>query len=282
MVTSPYDAFDGVFVITLKERTDRQNHIVNLLRKLNIPFEFYYTERHPRGGVIGCFSSHVNVQMIALQRGYKNALIFEDDIIPTPSYDPKIIAHIGSFMQTHPNWEMIQLGYGIKGSQKHELESMMIPPLYTYNNHKVNMTYDSVSLLISKRVSKHLLQYCGLLTHAYCISEKAMRNIISLSSYELSKEHVIHYDIWLLTILNMNNCYATAPMLFDQQWCFETNNDILNLAEGVSRPVLCTIQNFKLLYLYSSVAAYREYIFLSTAAICFFIIYLIKVFKALK
>lgn len=276
MSGSPYDAFDCIVVITLRERVDRQTHVINLFKKLNIPFEFYYAERHPRGGLVGCFTSHVNVYKIALKKGYKNALIFEDDMIPTPGYDPKIIAHIGSFIKTQPNWEMVQLGYGLRVSHKNSIEITMTGPLYIYNNYsQTHPIVDGVSLLLASRATNHLVNYCGLLLHAYCVSESAMHKIISLSPFALSKTNVQHYDMWLLTVLQKSNCYAATPMLFDQQWCFETSNVAVNIFEKISKPTHCAVQDLQLHYLWSLIAFYRERILIATGVVCTIVLYML-------
>ncbi|WP_446436105.1 glycosyltransferase family 25 protein [Pseudomonas sp. 1152_12] len=69
---------DGVFCISLEEREDRRT----LLRKefadtrLNIEFYIAKKDTNPERG---CFSSHQACAALALERGYKNVLILEDD-----------------------------------------------------------------------------------------------------------------------------------------------------------------------------------------------------------
>lgn len=96
--SSPYSAFSKIVCITLEDQVQRQESTRKLLTSLGIPFEFYYVKRHPRGGRVGCFDSHVRVIRQALQEGHPNILIFEDDVRTTPGYDINVIKEATHFM----------------------------------------------------------------------------------------------------------------------------------------------------------------------------------------
>ncbi len=69
---------DGVLCISLEEREDRRNLILREFADCNLNIEFYSAKRdiNPERG---CFTSHQACAALALERGYKNVLILEDD-----------------------------------------------------------------------------------------------------------------------------------------------------------------------------------------------------------
>jgi len=102
--SNPFNYFDAIYCINLYSRPDRYNHALSLFNSLDIPVIFYQTHKHPTDGVQGCFESHIGVVTDAYNKGYNNALIFEDDIITTLSKD-QVYNKVGqciSFMQTNP------------------------------------------------------------------------------------------------------------------------------------------------------------------------------------
>ncbi len=93
-----------IFVINLKEATDRQAHITQLLKSLSLPFTFidavdgrafdmskheaYHREKRLRyfgrdltGGELGCTLSHKKIYDLMIKDDIKQALILEDDIL---------------------------------------------------------------------------------------------------------------------------------------------------------------------------------------------------------
>ena len=71
--------FDFV-CISLKNRKDRQKHMEGLFRRLKIldRITWWLVDKHPTGGVYGCFESHLNVWK---RHGNREFLfVFEDDI----------------------------------------------------------------------------------------------------------------------------------------------------------------------------------------------------------
>lgn len=73
---------DKIFYINLDHRTDRRTSIETLLRNdLNIPeskIERISAVKHSPG-FIGCAMSHLHAVKLAIDRGYKNVCILEDD-----------------------------------------------------------------------------------------------------------------------------------------------------------------------------------------------------------
>jgi GR25 family glycosyltransferase involved in LPS biosynthesis len=74
------DNIDCIFYINVDGRTDKQELMETQLNALGLPFERFPAIYEPCNGV-GCTKSHLEVHKLAKARGYKNALILEDDFI---------------------------------------------------------------------------------------------------------------------------------------------------------------------------------------------------------
>ncbi len=77
-----WDIIDKVVYINLKQRVDRKEHIKKQLKLLNVPSEkiFRFEARKHLLGHIGCAQSHLAVLDLALERGWGNILVLEDDM----------------------------------------------------------------------------------------------------------------------------------------------------------------------------------------------------------
>lgn len=247
--------FDAVFCITLEGQEERQKYMSNIFKAIRPQIksepEMYVAKRHPRGGLVGCFSSHIEVCKIALQRGVTNVLIFEDDIVITSGYDQEIFDDVNKFMKDNDDWECIQFGYG--------------PALS-----KSFLNFGR--LLVAPRVSKHLVKYFGLHTHANCLSRKGLEKIVKFGYQELEKNDIKHYDQWLYDILDMNATYGVVPMIFDQYWCFQTTNSYKNIIEKLYRPLACFYMQTQFYYKWSLLRYYRTSLIIITCIILTIII----------
>lgn len=75
------EMIDHVFYINLEYRTDRRKSIESLISAIGLQD---VSERvpgvvHDKIPFIGCSTAHVNALKMALERGYENTLILEDD-----------------------------------------------------------------------------------------------------------------------------------------------------------------------------------------------------------
>ncbi len=91
METKFIDFFDKIYIINLESRPDRKKEIEAQLKKINLSindakitvFNAVKPEdagEFPSIGAKGCFLSHLGVLKDIQKFGYKNALIFEDDL----------------------------------------------------------------------------------------------------------------------------------------------------------------------------------------------------------
>ena len=69
-----------ILYINLKFRKDRNEEIINELNKFNLTGERVEAIKH-KDGYIGCALSHIKCLDLAIERGYEEVIILEDDFI---------------------------------------------------------------------------------------------------------------------------------------------------------------------------------------------------------
>lgn len=110
------DYFHCTYVINLVERKDRRKAITGELERAGMPLHPGRVEIFPAVkptealgfpgiGVRGCFLSHLGILKKALERGLRNVLIVEDDLM----ISPRINEIIGE-LQSKP-WGIVYLGH---------------------------------------------------------------------------------------------------------------------------------------------------------------------------
>jgi glycosyl transferase, family 25 len=176
-----FSFFDAVYCINLYTRNDRYMASKQIFTKYNIPVEYYRTYKHPNGGLQGCFESHINVINKAWNRGAKNVLIFEDDLMVI-SKTKDLVRNLNravNFMR-EKQWDIFYLG--------------AVPDYRRKSCHRV-ADYPGVYNL------------GGICTHAYVINRRAM-NILRKIQYNGTP-----YDFYLRDNFK---CFAIYPSLFYQ------------------------------------------------------------------
>lgn len=76
---------DKIYYINLDHRTDRKSEMETELSKMSLTAERYPACYFPSNGAAGCGRSHIAVLKDAIEKGYRNVLIFEDDFTFTVS-----------------------------------------------------------------------------------------------------------------------------------------------------------------------------------------------------
>jgi glycosyl transferase family 25 len=113
--------FDSIIYINLAHRKDRNEEILNELKRLEVlPEKIVRIEAvsDPLNGHRGCALSHANALQYAIDHNLKNALILEDDFISTRS-SAQIGELINYFAETVKNeWDVFLLGGNIKSYEK--------------------------------------------------------------------------------------------------------------------------------------------------------------------
>ena len=75
------DNVDHVICISLRHRTDRRKKLESQWKKTGIDVEYLLVDKDEKDPQRGCFNSHKLCAQLALERGYNNILIFEDDVV---------------------------------------------------------------------------------------------------------------------------------------------------------------------------------------------------------
>jgi GR25 family glycosyltransferase involved in LPS biosynthesis len=105
--------FDGILYINLAIRKDRRVEIENELSKFSVhPGKLFRIEADydELNGVKGCVSSHIRALNFAIEKGWNNVLILEDDccFVKGPT---EIDSYIQEFMRHFKNeWDVFFLG----------------------------------------------------------------------------------------------------------------------------------------------------------------------------
>jgi GR25 family glycosyltransferase involved in LPS biosynthesis len=205
-----YNYFDSIICVSLEEATERREQCVKNFEKLGITnYKFYKTHRHKEGGRFGCFISHINIIKNEYDKGSETVLIFEDDFMPSSSYNENIIQEVINFKK---DWDIIYLGHSSACNHR---------PVYS-----------------PKRITKHIYKMKPCFTHAYTISRKCMFKVLKAASTYLEKtepKNVIHYDTFLYDIIDQS--YGVLPSQFVQNMCIESYNskDDASIREKILR-----------------------------------------------
>ncbi len=177
-----WDFFGGhIRCINLKYRKDRYKASKAVFDEYNIPVKYFKTTKHPKGGVYGCFTSHIKVIKEAYYAGAKRVLIFEDDISPTDYLTPQHLEKAINFMKKEGNnWDLFYLG--------------AFPNIRTYRSERTKY--------------KDIYRLRGICAHAYIVNRKAMKRLINLK-YEGMAIDYIYVNCF-------PKSYALYPTLFYQ------------------------------------------------------------------
>lgn len=193
---------DGCFCINLRERTDRREEAQACFDKLGLTVEFHTAERHPHGGVEGCYREHNAICKKALERGYNRALIAEDDLSVLEEPSPRALHEVIQFLK-RDDWDILFLGTA--------------PCI---GNEKTRRVKDYV----------HILQVHALQAHCYIVSQRFMKKFVSLQYDFFSQPVDVIYSM-------LNTAYAVFPTWFyqtDSKSNIDTNR-ILTFTNGMRR-----------------------------------------------
>ena len=125
-----------VFVINLKKDRDRLQRTLKELDKLKITPEIFkgihnFSDKKDIGvicyelcpsQVIGCGLSHINLAKLIVRRGFKHALILEDDIRVKENVNPQIFWNTIYSYTKRNDWDIVRFfeqGVYFEGSNKH-------------------------------------------------------------------------------------------------------------------------------------------------------------------
>ncbi len=136
--------FDAIIYINLDHRTDRNEALLKELDRLQVAKgKIHRISAHfePLNGHKGCALSHSKAAQYAIDQGFKNALILEDDFISLSSRADieKIIEHFTSSLGL--NWDVFLIGGTVQHFEKTSLSGInralfsQCAHAYAINNH---------------------------------------------------------------------------------------------------------------------------------------------------
>lgn len=229
-----YDFFDDIVCINLDISEDRRKHAQHFFDTLNIPARFFTAKKHKLGGMYGCFDSHIQIIKEAYKNNMKNLLVLEDDFLPTASYCEDNMMEAINFMKRE-DYDIFHLGYAVIKDSKDGISSI-------FN---------------AKRHSTNIVQYNPFCTQALCYSRKAMGIILENYNDYIG---MVHYDMFISSYIGLTN-YCIVPMLFDQNFYFQHNNESDDPIEYTVRSLFPIIAFTKLNYRVSWIKyRFSEYI----------------------
>ena len=196
--------FDHIYVITLERAKERQQHIQQELQGLNYQFFFgkdkhYYSveelkasniynealaKQHHRygkpmqAGQICCAWSHAEVYKDMVKKGYRNALIMEDDVVID-----KESAQIFSVItkELPADWEFLYLGFDEreKAPAGAFFKKLFYHVLRLFKI--IRFSHKTISHLYPRKFSAHLYKagYHDCI-HAYGITQSAAQSLAKL------------------------------------------------------------------------------------------------------
>jgi len=226
---------DKIICITLDNCIKRKNNFEKEFKNLNIPYEFFIVKKHLKGGIYGCFDSHIKIIQDVYNKGLNNVLIFEDDAYPTKSFSIENFQKAINYFKQNKNCECLFLGYLIIGC-----------------NNNLNFHF------FSNKINHNIIKFNPLGTHAYIINRNGMKKI--LNNYKKCIG-LCHYDKFLCKFTKLNN-FCFIPMLFDQNYNLDYNIEALNIIEFILRKLYPLLNFIKIHYNSSLITYYRSYFFI--------------------
>ena len=205
---------DKIYIINLKERTDRWQHCLKQLNKYNITnftrFDavkpdlnkvnpIQYSKNNLKLGTkyiigaLGCKLSHLKIIIDANQNNYKQILILEDDFLLTNNFIQKFNDTIQNIHSNNIHIDMLYLGFSIVRKDPY-----------------IDTNIDNLKKLTN-----------GHTTHAYLLNRSFFQNIIN----EILKCYCEIDVCYAKMQKKYNHIYGIYPCLITQM---ESYSDILN------------------------------------------------------
>jgi GR25 family glycosyltransferase involved in LPS biosynthesis len=178
--------FDKVYYLNLERRPDRNRECIEELSKFNIEFERFEAIDSKKLNLptwMGCLLSNLEMIKMAKEKGFKNILILEDDVVFDENFEELFEIYV---KQIPDNWDMLYL------SGNHN----------EHSGYKVNK--------ISENVIKCYLTYS---THSFAIKFTVYDMIIDYLSNNQTKP----VDVLYTEIQRICNAYSFFPGITTQR-----------------------------------------------------------------
>jgi GR25 family glycosyltransferase involved in LPS biosynthesis len=105
---------DAVYCISLKTRDDRATRVAEEFHRVGLCryVRFFRPDKHPKKGIIGSWESHRRCSMDAMERGCRNALVLEDDVLFMRNVTPALLREVANTLDgLPPDWHILYLGH---------------------------------------------------------------------------------------------------------------------------------------------------------------------------
>jgi predicted O-methyltransferase YrrM len=116
----PLDYIDKIIYINLDKRADRKMQICQEFKKMGIPSSKF--ERYPaqltNPGTYGCGFSHIQVLKTALERGYQNICVMEDDFLFDVDRATLDYYFEYFFTEFKQSWDVIMITYALDDQEE--------------------------------------------------------------------------------------------------------------------------------------------------------------------
>jgi glycosyl transferase family 25 len=107
---------DHIYYINLDHRTDRREEIENELARMGLTAERYPACYVPSFGSVGCGKSHIAVLKDAIEKGYRNVLIFEDDFMFTVSKE-ELESNLENLFALKEGFDVCMVSYNLNSGE---------------------------------------------------------------------------------------------------------------------------------------------------------------------
>jgi glycosyl transferase, family 25 len=116
---NPWDFFDRIYCISIKERGDRRKSAIASFDKVGLTgkVEFVIINKHPTNVMQGMYESHMACLRKGLEVGARNIVIFEDDVV-FERFNPESLKSCTEFLTQNPGWKVLLLGALLRSSKK--------------------------------------------------------------------------------------------------------------------------------------------------------------------
>ncbi|MCG8553276.1 MAG: glycosyltransferase family 25 protein [Desulfobacterales bacterium] len=116
---SPWDFFDKLYCISLRDRTDRRERARAEFSRLGIDkrLAFVLVDKDTDDPCRGIFASHLLCMEKAIEADAKQWVVFEDDVV-FRRYTPEILKSAVEHLSASNTWTLLFFGCLIKGSSK--------------------------------------------------------------------------------------------------------------------------------------------------------------------
>lgn len=181
-----FDFFSKIYCINLTRRTDRRKHMQSLFDRFDISdrVNWFDAIETPQDGRVGCRLSHLKIIKLAKEDKLDNALIFEDDIVPSPDFNlDKLNKSINTVQSI--DWDIFYMG------------GRVIEPATDINEFLFKSSLWSAASL--------------------CINNTAFEKCMELEAYNGPVD-------WFYSSPVQNfNCYSSNPCMFIQHPKFDSD-----------------------------------------------------------